>query len=149
MFNLPLQAAVWFGVIGLPMTATNLTGFAMFAALLLVGAAYWSAKLRQLSTPSRTLPGAGAFAIARIAIAVLLAAGVSFLVGRVVTVPGAGSWPGLAFGLFAVLEYVNYFHVQLMYDTTEDLRYLRSHGLRRAHLSRDLHLARKSRQAHP
>ncbi|XRQ08987.1 hypothetical protein ACN3XK_72990 [Actinomadura welshii] len=138
LFNIPLQALVWFGVLGLPLTAANMAGFTLFAALLAVGAGYWSAKLRQLSTPGASLPGAEVFAVARIAFPVLLTIGLSFIVGTVVAVPGAGSWPGLGFGLFAVLEYVNYFHVQLMYDTAEDLRYLRSQGLRRAHLARDL-----------
>ncbi|GAA1775939.1 hypothetical protein [Actinomadura chokoriensis] len=40
----------------------------------------------------------------------------------------------------------HYFHVQLMYDTGEDVRYLRSRGLRRAHLARDLAVHRRSRQ---
>ena len=59
--------------------------------------------------------------------------------------PGAGTWPGLGFALFAVLEHGSYFHVQLMYDNAGDLRYLRRHGLRRAHLARDLDaLARRA-----
>jgi hypothetical protein len=147
LFNLPLQAVIWFGVVGFPLTAANMVGFAMFAGLLVVGAGYWLAKLRQISAPGVPLPGAGAFAVARIASALLLAAGLLFLVGRVVAAPGAGSWPGLGFGLFAVLEYVNYFHVQLMYDTSDDLHYLRSHGLRRAHLARDLSIDRRARQS--
>ncbi|NVI90597.1 hypothetical protein [Actinomadura sp. BRA 177] len=149
LFNVPLQAAVWFGVVGLPMTAANMVGFTMFAVLLVVGAGYWLAKLRQISGPGVSLPGAGVFAVTRVTVAPLLAVGVLALVGWVVAVPGAGSWPGLGFGLFAVLEYVNYFHVQLMYDTGEDVRYLRSHGLRRAHLARDLAVHRKSRQRGP
>ncbi|MET7638980.1 hypothetical protein [Streptomyces sp. NPDC005438] len=52
--------------------------------------------------------------------------------------PGAGSVAGLCFALFAVLEHVNYFHVQLMYDNPADLRALCRNGLRRAHLARDL-----------
>jgi hypothetical protein len=149
LFNVPLQAAVWFGVVGLPMTAANVVGFALFAVLLVVGAGYWLAKLRQISGPGASLPGAGVFVVARIAIALLLAVGVLALVGWMVAVPGTGSWPGLGFGLFAVLEYVNYFHVQLMYDTAEDVRYLRSHGLRRAHLARDLAVHQRSRQRGP
>ncbi|MFI6800060.1 hypothetical protein [Streptosporangium canum] len=138
LFNIPLQAVVWFGVVGFPVTAGNSVGFALFALLLLEGAGYWSAKLRQITTRNRVLPGAGAFLVARRGNVAVLVAGLLFIAWTVMIDPGAGSWPGLGFGLFAVLEHVNYFHVQLMYDTAEDLRYLRSRGLRRAHLARDL-----------
>ena len=48
--------------------------------------------------------------------------------------------------VFAVLEYVNYFGVQLMHDTGADLNYLRRHRrLRRAALATDL--ARRQRGA--
>ncbi|SEH02262.1 hypothetical protein SAMN05444920_12549 [Nonomuraea solani] len=143
LLNIPLQAVIWFVVAGFPVTVANGVGFALFALLLLQGSGYWFAKLRQLATHDRFLPGAGAFAAARRADVVVLAAGLAFLVWAMVADPGAGSWPGLGFGLFAALELVNYFHVQLMYDTAEDLRYLRSHGLRRAHLARDLSVRRR------
>jgi hypothetical protein len=46
----------------------------------------------------------------------------------------------------AVLEHVNYFHVQLMHDTRADLRRLwRTKRLRRSHLARDLHRHRHAR----
>jgi hypothetical protein len=41
-----------------------------------------------------------------------------------------------------VFEHVNYFHVQLMYDTRADVRRLRASGLRRSHLAADLRAAR-------
>ena len=138
LFNIPLQAVLWFGLVGFPVTAGNIVGFALFALLLVEGAGYWLAKLRQIATCATCLPAAGAFVIARRGNVAALVAGLSFIVWSVVNDPGAGSWPGLGFGLFAVLEQVNYFHVQLMYDTAEDLRYLRAKGLRRAHLARDL-----------
>lgn len=138
LLNIPLQAAVWFGVAGFPVTAGNSVGFALFALLLLEGAGYWSAKLRQITTRNRFLPGAGAFLVARRGNVTVLVAGLLFTAWTVMIDPGVGSWPGLGFGLFAVLEHVNYFHVQLMYDTAEDLHYLRSRGLRRAHLAHDL-----------
>jgi hypothetical protein len=145
LLNIPLQAVIWFGVGRFPVTAGNSVGFALFALLLLEGAGYWVAKLRQISTRNRFLPGAGAFVVARRGNVAVLAAGLLFIAWVVVIDPGVGSWPGLAFGLFAVLEHVNYFHVQLMYDTTEDLRYLRSRGLRRAHLARDLAVQERAR----
>ncbi|MFD8561244.1 hypothetical protein ACWDOR_39525 [Streptosporangium canum] len=146
--NIPLQAVVWFGVVGFPVTAGNSVGFALFALLLLEGAEYWSAKLRQITTRNRFLPGAGAFLVARRGNVAVLVAGLLFITWTVMNDPGAGSWPGLGFGLFAVLEHVNYFHVQLMYDTAEDLRYLRSRGLRRAHLARDLAVHRDKSKNH-
>jgi hypothetical protein len=145
LLNIPLQAVIWFGVVGFPVTAANIVGFALFALVLLEGAGYWFAKLRRLASRRRSLPGAGAFVIARKSNVALLTVGLLFIGWTVVTDPGAGSWPGLAFGLFAVLEHVNYFHVQLMYDTAKDFRYLRSRGLRRAHLARDLDLRVRSR----
>lgn len=138
LLNIPLQAVIWFGVVGFPVTAANSVGYALFALVLLEGAGYWFAKLRRLATRRGPLPGVGAFAVARRVNVAVLTGGLFFNVWTVVTDPGAGSWPGLAFGLFAVLEHVNYFHVQLMYDTAGGLRHLRSRGLRRAHLARDL-----------
>ncbi|MFC5186848.1 hypothetical protein [Actinomadura harenae] len=140
LLNVPLQAVVWFGVIGLPLTMANVSGFALFVLLLLEGAGYWAAKVRQIAAPGSCLRGAGALAFARVGNVVVLAAGLPLIGWAVVAEPGAGSWPGLGFALLAALEHVNYFHVQLMYDTTADLRHLRAHGLRRAHLARDLAL---------
>ncbi|MER7128156.1 hypothetical protein ABT338_04230, partial [Streptosporangium saharense] len=52
---------------------------------------------------------------------------------------GTQVWPGPALWVFAVLEHVNYFHVQLMHDTRADLaRLVRTRRLRRSHLARDL-----------
>ncbi|WP_410536875.1 hypothetical protein [Streptomyces sp. KL2] len=149
LLNVPLQAFVWSGVLGLPATAVNAVGFGLFALLLLEGAGYWLAKLRQIAVPGAPLPAAGAFAAARTVNAVLLAAGVLFTARAVADDPGSGTWPGLGFALFAVLEHVNYFHLQLMYDTAEDLRMLRRHGPRRSHLARDLAAARDRRSRRP
>ena len=138
LFNVPFQAAVWFGMVGLPVTAANAVGFGLCAFLLLEGAAYWWAKLRRLDAPGTALPGIRIFRLLRVLNVPVLAAGVLFALWKAVEDPGGGSWPGLCFAVFAVLEHVNYFHVQLMYDTPEDLRYLRDRGLRRSHLARDL-----------
>jgi hypothetical protein len=136
--NIPLQAFIWFGVIGLPATWPSLTGFALFSLLLIQGAAYWAAKLDQLSNRRPRPRGLAAFAVARKVNPALLAAGLPATGAAVLADPGAGSWPGLGFALFAVLEHVNYFYVQLMHDTTADLRRLRTVGLRRSQLARDL-----------
>jgi hypothetical protein len=147
LINVPLQAVVWFGVVGFPVTAANVGGFALFALVLLEGAGYWWAKLRRITVAGRLLPAAGVFAAARVANVLVLIVGLLFGVWAVITAPGTGSWPGLGFAIFAALEHVNYFHVQLMYDNVEDLRYLRTHGLRRAHLGRDLALKTRTHPA--
>ncbi|MGZ0152053.1 hypothetical protein ACXJJ3_33685 [Kribbella sp. WER1] len=142
LLNIPLQYVVWFHLVALPTTAPNLIGYALFALLLLQGAAYWHLKLRQ--RPRSALPGARWFTHARRWNVPLLTAGVLYTTWSLLQHPGANTVPGLVFTAVAVLEYVNYFHTQLMYDTAPDLRYLLNHGLRRSHLSRDL-----SRQHQP
>ncbi|MFF0344076.1 hypothetical protein [Kribbella sp. NPDC004875] len=143
LLNIPLQYVVWFGVIDLPGTAPNLAGFALFALLLAQGAAYWSAKLRQL--PGEPLPAARWFSLARKWNVPVLAGGLVFVLAAVARDPGATTVAGLVFAVVAVLEYVNYFHLQLMHDTPADLRYLFTRGLRRSHLARDLARAAASR----
>lgn len=138
LLNIPLQGVLWFGVVHLPVTASNALGFALFAFLLLQGAGYWVAKHRRLGTPGTALPGVAAFRLARVANVPVLLAGLVYVIWATAADAGAPTVPGLVFALVAVLEYVNYFHIQLMYDTAADLRYLVTHGPRRAHLARDL-----------
>ncbi|MDR7279500.1 hypothetical protein [Catenuloplanes atrovinosus] len=128
LINIPLWGWAAFGALGLPATALDLAGFALFALLLAEGAGYWLAKLCQTG---RTVPGLWFFRAARLINPVLLAAGL------ILTVTGR-AWAGLFFTGFAVLEHVNYFHVQLMYDNRADLRRLARRGFRRSHLARDL-----------
>ena len=138
LVNVPLQAWLWFGLLGFPATAANLAGFAAFAVLLPEGAAYWAAKLRQLSSRRSRLPGARWFRAARVANLPLLAAALALTATAAWTRPGRGSWLGLGFALFAVLEHVNYFHLQLMHSTRADLRRLLATGPHRSHLATDL-----------
>ena len=138
LVNIPLHAAVWIAIIGAPITLPNLVGFLLFAALLIEGAGYWLAKLHQVRTRQRELPGLRVFRLLRLANLPLLAVGVAITGYGAVDAPGLASWPGLGYALFAVLEHLNYFHYQLSYDRLVDLRRLRSFGLRRSHLSRDL-----------
>jgi hypothetical protein len=136
LLNIPLQFVMWFLVVELPLTAPNLIGFALLAILLVQGATYWLMKLRQ--PPGRPLPGARGFVLARRCNVILLGAGLVFVGWTTARDPGSETVVGLVFALAAVLEHVNYFHTQLMYDTTADLRYLFTRGLRRSHLARDL-----------
>lgn len=138
LLNIPLQAAIWFGFLPLPASRANLTGFVAVSILLVQGAGYWFAKRRQLVSGSPTLPGAVGFGLLRSVNPVLLLAVLGITGYRTVTTPGITSIPGLCFALFAVLEYINYFHVQLMHDTRADWKRLARTGLRRSHLARDL-----------
>jgi hypothetical protein len=147
LINVPLQGFVWFGVVGLPPTASNLLGFSLVTLLLLQGAAYWLAKRGQLRRQAQHLPAVAAFRIARLINPVLLGAGLAVTATAVFVAPGVATWPGLGFAAFAVLEYVNYYHVQLMHDTVADVRRLRSRGLRPSHLARDLRAVRPPRSA--
>ncbi|BCB75397.1 hypothetical protein GCM10022251_77910 [Phytohabitans flavus] len=149
LVNIPLQAGLWFGLVDLPLTAVNLVGFSVFALLLVQGAGYWAAKLSQLRGRGRGLPGERAFRAALAVNPILLAAALAVTGHATATDPGRDTWPGLAFAAFAVLEHINYFHTQLMHDTFADLRQLRSAGLRRSHLARDLRRARRTSSQRP
>lgn len=121
--------------------ALRLPPTVLVGLMLLQGAWYWHLKL--VSTQSRQpLPAyfhplyrglRTADLIALVAVAIWLA---------VKALRGAATadlaWAG-AIWAFAVLEYVNYFAVQLMHDTSADWQYLaRNRRLRRAALATDL-----------
>jgi hypothetical protein len=111
------------------------------AALLAVGGWYWHRKLRRLQGDHRAvttalplLAQAGRAAVILLtAESVLLAlawpVGASTVADRV--------W-ATGFVVFGWLEYVNYFHWQLMYDTRADVRRFVHRGVRRSALRRDL-----------
>lgn len=138
LVNIPLHAVIWIGIIGAPLTLANVAGYLLFSLLLIEGAGYWLAKLHQTTIRQRALPGARIFGLLRIVNLPLLAIGVGIAAYGAVDSPGLASLPGLGYALFAVIEHVNYFHLQLSYDRRTDLRRLRTFGLRRSHLSRDL-----------
>jgi len=140
---LELANVVWlplavYGVAELPLSPANIAGAAATGILLVQGSVYWSLKARQLVGGAPRITGLRAFRVLRMVNPVVLAA-VLAVVG-IALAEGAPqrALPGLLFWLLAVLEYVNYFHVQLMYDNREDLRWLRRNGFKRAHLARDL-----------
>jgi hypothetical protein len=138
LVNIPLHAVVWIALLDAPVTLANVAGYLVFSLLLIEGAGYWLAKLHQTNTRQRELPGIRIFRLLRVANLPLLAVGVAIAAYGAVDSPGIASWPGLGYGLFAIIEHVNYFHRQLSYDRSTDLRRLRAFGLRRSHLSRDL-----------
>ncbi|WP_160049911.1 MULTISPECIES: hypothetical protein [unclassified Nocardiopsis] len=138
LVNIPLLAVALFHFPGVPPAPANLVGFGLFALLLVQGSAYWWAKAHQLRARSRRPAGLPVFRVLRRVDPVLFLAG-GALIGWALAdgAPWTRVWPGL--WLFALLEHVNYFHVQLSHQTRADLsRLLRTRRLRRSHLSRDL-----------
>jgi hypothetical protein len=138
LFNIAWLPLVVFGVLGAPATPTNLAGFGATAALLATGAAYWMRKVGGLRHGRRHLTWRAFRTLRRPAIAMVAIVLPATFIG-VLRMPGAGSWPGFAFAVLALAEYVNYFHRQLMYDSADDLRWLlRNRYPRRAHLALDI-----------
>ncbi len=131
-------------------------GLLTCAVVLAEGAVYWWACYDHLilgdpALRDRVIP---LLARAQPVNVVVLAVSASVLTARALGDVAAGgrSSPDLLVGLgwvgVAVLEHVNYFHVQLMHDTASDLRRLRrSRRLPRAHLARDLRRHRRRSRA--
>ncbi|WP_126173007.1 multidrug transporter [Altericroceibacterium xinjiangense] len=109
--------------------------------LLAVGALYWHAALcRVRGNPE---PMRHALRIARRLKRPLLALAIASLVWAVFLCfldPSSAALAALGFSALAVLEYVNYYHVQLQnFDHLPDFkRLLRRRRLRQAHLAADL-----------
>ncbi|MBB6121767.1 hypothetical protein [Nocardiopsis algeriensis] len=148
LVNIPLFAFVLFGLLDVPPSAANLAGFGLFALLLVEGSAYWWLKLRQLRTGTPLPAGTGVFRVLLRVNVALLAAGGALVLWQL---SGGARWiqvlPGLGLWLFAILEHVNYFHVQLMHDTRADLSRLLRSGLHRSHLWRDMDRHRRASAA--
>lgn len=122
------------------------------ALLLIVGALYWRASLARLEGDRKPIHAL----MRRLDLAqrpLLVATG-----GATVAAAGslatqgwsAGSIATLAAATLGVLEYVNYFVLQLQnFDHAPDLkRFARGGGFRRAHMARDLAAYRKRRSWH-
>jgi hypothetical protein len=124
--NIPLQAFIWFGMVGLPVSLANAAGYGVFALVLVEGTAYWVAKHAQVSKGRTGLPGVQWFRVARKANFFVLALVLGYTAIAAAMAPGKGTIPGLVFAIVAIGEHVNYFHMQLV------------RGRRRSHLSRDL-----------
>lgn len=114
---------------------------ALVSYLLVQGAIYWHLKHQALVGSVRLPVSFGPlFSFFRKSNLVLFCV---FSIAAIAYVLVAGwsidlAWP-LALFAFSVLEYVNYYHYQLMYDTADSVRYVkRNHRLRRAALGTDL-----------
>ncbi|MGW6578659.1 multidrug transporter [Streptomyces globisporus] len=143
VLNIALIGWAVFVAIGAPFSTANTVGFALVAVLLLIGAAYWALKLRQLRTAARRPPLIGLFRALRPLCAAALAAGLVAVAAAVPDRPASEWAAGLALYGLALAEYVNYFHRQLMHDTRADWRrLLRTRRLRSSHLAEDLRVHR-------
>ncbi len=123
----------WFSLVALVAVCANL----------LVGASFWYLKARAIEgCDTLRRPGAHRFyRISKRVFGALIPVLLALYLGHALT--GGPSWAelllGAAFGLMAVLEYVNYYHVQLMYDNRADLEYLLAHRrVKRAIMVREL-----------
>lgn len=121
----------------------SLAALVVVSVMLVAGATYWYAKWRALGRRERLArPGiVAAFRAAKWLYRGLLALLAVLLVARIVQ--GGASAAEFVVGgllsLLAVLEYVNYFHWQLSYDTPGEFAYvLRHRRLKRAAPVRDL-----------
>ena len=115
--------------------------------LLVQGTLYWHLKLRALTQKTRTLPAYfvrtfTAFRVINLCCFALfpLLAGYLRATGQIQTSQLVGA---TLLWFFAILEHINYYHLQLMHDNPPDIRYLIQHKrLRPSPLRSDLVYAR-------
>jgi hypothetical protein len=105
-------------------------GFGMFMICLVLtqGVFYWHLKLQTIQKNGKTLPPYfyPLFLFFKWTNMILLAIyPVLFFFGQITSLENfqVSIWSNLLF-LFAVLEYINYFHYQLSHDNLNDIRYL-------------------------
>lgn len=140
--------AVLFGLVGAPVSAANVVGTVAMVLLLVQGALYWWVKAAMLERRRDHAAWMRAFERLRTFDIVMLVVAGALIGWSAVAVGPALAWVGLGFWVLAVLEFVNYFHWQLMYDNRSDLTWLVRRGLKRPALARDLERhARRQRQA--
>jgi len=117
------------------------SGALLCAGLLVLGALYWRAKLAQLRRRAPVLPHRRTFARAKpvAALAVVVTGQGCALAPLLGETLAGGVAGGAVLWALGALEYVNYFHRQLMHDTRADLRRLwATRRLRRSFLALDL-----------
>ncbi len=110
----------------------SLASLLVVCAILFVGTAFWLCKSRTLSGSTFLYqpPTRQAFKISKYLFAILLLVLLVLFAVRAFFQQDASLAElivGGAFTLMALLEYINYYFIQLMYDNGEDLRYLLLH----------------------
>lgn len=118
---------------------------AVVIIILLQGVSWWRWKQHQLAKDTRDMPAhiVTRFHRLRTVNWLLIAAFPLAMLGkRVITgalTTSADLWLGLLILAFAALEQINYYYVQLMYDSRYDWNYLRTHrSLRRGTIGKVL-----------
>jgi len=144
---------VWSLIVGLwweraRLGVATLIGLALVVLLLIQGSFYWYVKLRALRRRAllsdRTF--VRLFRFLRTADRIILVTsglgGLLWIAGTSRTI-SSDLIVGICLWAVAVLEYINYFHWQLLYDSRAEIRYvLRSRRLKVASLARDLAMGR-------
>lgn len=117
----------------------TLIGLSQLSALLLAGAAFAYLKWRDLGAGEKRLAAyKPAFRGVRVVAPICLATTILLPILHPSILVGDSVWLGVAMWVLSMLEYVNYFHYQLMYDTPTDSRYLLTHRrLKRALIARE------------
>lgn len=142
----PFFAAYWSGTGGAVDWSARVPPLVLVCYLLAQGALYWALKYRQYSQGAalpvwfpglfRFFRGSNVVSLAVTAVALAIAA--SRGADTIDLAWASGLW------VFALLEHVNYYHLQLMYDTRSALRRLRlTRRLRTPMLADDLRSAVK------
>ena len=123
----------------------------LFELLLIQGAWYWYSKSRRLkkegtsATPVPVVRRLRHCRVINLALIVLTACafGIDWMRFRS-ELPVSGTQLALLLYVFAILEYINYFHIQLMYDNRSDVQYLiRNRRLKRSALNKDMQRLRQ------
>ena len=119
----------------------TLAGLGLVVFILMQGSLYWYLKLRVvrrrrlLSKPTCVR----LFKVLRTVNQIMLAISGGYYLVRTSGTIGSDLKVGIIFWVLAVLEYVNYFHRQLLYDSTTEMRHvLRNRKLKISSLARDM-----------
>ncbi len=119
--------------------------FFILEFLLAQGVMYWYTKWKRLKTEKISVTPIQMVRRLKVLqkwnITLIFAAPIPFIIDIMIwypSLPMSGLSIALFIYLFSILEYINYFHIQLSYDNSADLQYLkRTKRLKRASLSRD------------
>ncbi|EZP61518.1 hypothetical protein [Exiguobacterium sp. RIT341] len=123
----------------------------LFELLLIQGAWYWYSKWRRLkkegtsNTPKLVVRRLRHCRVINIILIVLTTCtfGIDWMRFQS-ELPVYGLRITLFLYIFAIFEYINYFHIQLMYDNRSDVQYLiRNRRLKRSALNKDMQRLRK------
>ncbi|WP_100404082.1 general stress protein [Bacillus sp. FJAT-42315] len=118
--------------------------FLLLEFLLLQGSVYWYVKLKRLKTKNTSVTPIWLVQrlkkLQKVNIGLMIVGGILFVVDVLIWYPSLPTGLSVAgfIYVFACLEYINYYHIQLSYDNLSDIRYLlKSKKLKQACMSKD------------